>query len=75
MIKWFAGSRKNYYALFLCEEHGFIKGRLRTNMTDDKKYFAIKILKCTDVAGVEKIQQKKQREREHRREKRLNKSK
>ena len=75
MIKWFATGRKSYYGLFLCEEHGFIKGRLYTKNTDDEKYFAVKILKRTDVEGVEKIQQRKQQEREHRRQKRLNKSK
>ncbi|MBO5460075.1 MAG: exonuclease domain-containing protein [Lachnospira sp.] len=75
MVKWFATNSKNYYAMFICEEHGFIKGKLSTKSTDDDKYFAVKILKCTDADGVEKIYQKRLQEREHRRQKRLNKSK
>lgn len=72
-IKWFSTNRKNYYGLFNCEEHGIIKGRFRTKSTDDDKYFVIKILKCTDEAGAEKIRLKQQQEKEHRRQKRLNK--
>lgn len=73
-IKWFATNGKSYYGLFTCEEHGLMKGRFRTKHTDDDQYFVIKILKRTDEVGAEKIRQRQIREREHRRQKRLNKA-
>lgn len=73
-IKWFAAGGKSYYGLFSCEDHGLMKGRFRTKHTDDDQYFVIKVLKRTDEAGAEKIRKRQQNEREHRRQKRLNKS-
>lgn len=72
IIKWFATNSKNYYGLFLCEEHGYIKGRFRTKQTDSGRYYVVKILKCTNEAGAEKIRHRKVREQEHRRMKRQN---
>lgn len=72
-IKWFATNGKSYYGLFYCEEHGLVKGRFRTKHTDDDRYFVIKILKRTDEAGAEKLRLRQVQEKEHRRQRRLNK--
>ena len=42
-----------------------------TTPPDDKQYYAIRILKCTDEEGGKKIKMRQQREKEHRRAKRL----
>lgn len=72
-IKWFATNGKTYYGLFLCKEHGLIKGRFKVKHTDDDYYYAVKIFKCTDEDGAKKIYEKQIQEREHRRQRRLNK--
>lgn len=68
--KWFSTNARVYYGLFECAEHGLIKGRFKIRSTDNKKYYAVRILKLTDKSGEEKIKQKKLNELEHRRAKR-----
>ena len=65
-IKWFATNGKTYYGLFTCEEHGMIKGRFKTKQNDNQKYYVVRIMKCTDEAGAEKIRFRQKKEREHR---------
>ena len=67
LIKWFATNSKTYYGLFMCEEHGLIKGRFKVKQTDDDISYAVRIMKCTDEEGAEKIRQRQIKEREHRR--------
>jgi len=69
-IKWFATNSKVYYGLFECPEHGLIKGRFRTKQADNGQYYAIRIMKKTDIAGAQKIKDKQIKEREHKRLKR-----
>ena len=70
-IKWFATSSKNYYSVFVCDEHGLFKGRMKVKQSDDGQYYDVRILKHTDEAGVNKIIDKQKKEREHRRRKRM----
>jgi inhibitor of KinA sporulation pathway (predicted exonuclease) len=44
-IKWFSINSKIYYALCYCEEHGFVKCKIRMKKSDSDKYFVIKIIK------------------------------
>ena len=67
LIKWFATNSKTYYGLFMCEEHGLVKGRFKVKQTDDDKNYAVRILKLTDEEGAEKIRLRQVKEREHRR--------
>lgn len=69
-IKWFSTNAKGYHGLFFCEEHGLIKGRFRIKCTDGGKYYAVRIMKCTDEQGAEKLKQRQLREREHRKSRR-----
>lgn len=66
VIKWFSTNNRVYYGLFQCEEHGYIKGRIRVKCSDDGQYYAIKIMKLTDETGVQYIKNKQEKEREHR---------
>lgn len=74
-IKWFSTNSKTYFGLFECEEHGYIKGRIKTKPTDDDKYYAVRIMKMTDEAGADKIAKRKQNELEHRRKRRAEEKK
>ena len=52
---WFLNGNHGYYYLGCCEEHGYIKGRMRIKQSDDGRYFAVRILKATDEAGAQKM--------------------
>lgn len=69
-IKWFSASSKNYYALFNCEEHGFIKGKFKNKKAANGLYYSIRIMKLTDESGVEEIKARLLHERELRKERR-----
>lgn len=70
VIPWFSTNTKLYYGLFECNEHGYIKGKIRAKQADNDKFFAIKILKITDDAGAHKIYERQQATRERRKLKR-----
>lgn len=70
-IKWFATTSKNYYSVFVCEEHGLFKGRMKVKQSDNGQYYDVRIVKQTDEAGVDKVMDRQIKEREHRRRKRL----
>ncbi|PXV85323.1 exonuclease [Lachnotalea glycerini] len=44
-IKWFSINAKVYYALCYCNEHGFIKCKIRMKKSESDKYFVIKTIK------------------------------
>ena len=69
----FAGKNTPSHVYQTAEEHGLIKGRFKIKHTDDEQYYAVKILKRTDDAGAEKLHARQLQEREHRRQRRLNK--
>ena len=71
LIKWFATTSKTYYSVFVCEEHGTFKGKLKVKHNDNGLYYDVRIVKQTDEKGVDKIIDKQVKEREHRRRKRL----
>lgn len=70
-IRWFSSNQKTYYCLCFCEEHGYIKGKIKIRKTDNDLYYAVKILKLTDETGVQQIKQcqllarQKRRRRRH----------
>ncbi len=69
-IKWFSTNQKIYYSLAKCEEHGYLKGKMRIRKTDQDLFYAIKILKITDEEGAQKIKEKQLSNRERRKERR-----
>lgn len=70
IIPWFSTNTKLYYGLFKCEEHGYVKGKIRAKQADNGKFFAIKILKITDAEGANRIYERQQITREKRKLKR-----
>lgn len=44
-IAWFTNNSKNYYGLFYCREHGYLKGKIRMKKSITDGYFAVKTIK------------------------------
>lgn len=70
IVPWFSTNTKVYFGLFNCEEHGYMKGKIRAKYADNGKYFAVKILKLTDEEGAKQIYAKQETTREKRKLKR-----
>lgn len=69
-IRWFSGNTKTYYALGICNEHGYIKGKLRVKQAENGLFYVIKTCKHVDEEGAERIKGKQLLLREKRRQKR-----
>lgn len=69
-IRWFSANSRTYYALAICNEHGYLKGKLRIRQNDDGDYYAIKTLKLVDEEGAQSIRDRQQQLRIKRRERR-----
>lgn len=72
-IKWFSINSKAYYALGYCEEHGFMKCKIRMKKSDEDKYFVIKTTKSVSEEEGLSIRDKRDDLRIKRRIKRQNK--
>lgn len=69
-IRWFSGNQKMYYALGYCEQHGYLRGKIKIRKSEDNLFYAIKILKLTDEEGASQIKDRQLSTREKRRERR-----
>ena len=66
-IRWFTGNQRYYYSVGICPEHGPLKGKIRMKHTPDGQVYAVKTIKLTDEAGVEKIRRIKEETLDRRR--------
>ena len=62
-IDWFSNNNRNYYGVFLCKQHGYLKGKLRVKKSEDERYFAVKTIKI--ISKDEATSLKKQKEEIH----------
>ena len=69
-IRWFSDNSKTYYSLACCDEHGWLKGKIKLKKSDGEKVFAVKVLSLTDDQGADSIRQRQNAIRKKRREKR-----
>ena len=44
-IDWFTNNSKNYYGVFYCKQHGYLKGKMRVKKSDAGKVFIVKTMK------------------------------
>lgn len=70
VVKWFANGGSNYLAVGKCDEHGYVKSKVRLRKTDDGKYFAIKTTKLISKEDAGKIRGKQAKLRLKRQKKR-----
>jgi len=54
-IRWFTSGGKNYFSLSYCEEHGWLKGKIRIKKSEDGKYFCVKTLKLITAQEAQEI--------------------
>ena len=57
-IKWFSDNGRNHFAVGYCEEHGYVKCKVRVRKAADGAFFAIKTTKLIGEAEVDKIRDK-----------------
>ncbi len=69
-ITWFSPNGKHYYAVSQCEEHGYLKGKIRMRKSVHEELYVVKTIKLVDEATVEELYRKKDQVREIRKEKR-----
>lgn len=69
-IRWFSGNAKTYFCQAYCENHGFLKGKIRMKKTEDGKFYVIKTLKLVSEDEAFLIKKKQEEVRKKRREKR-----
>lgn len=58
-IRWFASGSRNYLCLARCEEHGWLKGKIRLRQREDEKYYAVKTLRLVTEKEVEQISERR----------------
>ena len=59
-IRWFPVGSRNYLCLAYCEQHGYLKGKIRLRQRSDGKYYAIKTLKAITPEEAYEIIEKKE---------------
>ncbi len=50
---------QNYFCLAYCEEHGWLRGKIRVKKSENGKYFCIKILKLVTPEDAQEIKERK----------------
>ena len=58
-IRWFSNGNGSYFSLSYCEEHGWLKGKIKLRKAESGNYFCIKILKLITPEEAEEVRQKK----------------
>lgn len=70
-IRWFANGNKNYICLAYCEEHGYLKGKIRLKKSEDQTgFFCVKTLKLISEAQAQTLYDRQETLRERKRIKR-----
>ncbi len=59
-IRWFPVGGSNYFCLAYCEEHGYLKGKIRLRHTRDNLCYAIKTVKTISPEEAYEIREKKE---------------
>lgn len=59
-IRWFTPNQKIYYALSVCPEHGFLKGKIRIKKADEDRVYVVKTLKLVDEKEAQTIYSRKE---------------
>lgn len=59
-VRWFTSNSKNYYCLSHCQEHGFLKGKIRIKKTDHDTFYAVKTLRLADEEEVKAVLERKE---------------
>lgn len=69
VMRWYSDNGKIYYSLSYCNEHGYIKGKMRMKKTDNGRYFVVKTLKLVSPEIAMDLREKKEEMARKRKEK------
>lgn len=58
-LRWFMNNSRIYESISQCQEHGYIKGKVRIRKTDEDMFYAVKTLKLVNEQKAEEIRQKR----------------
>ncbi len=73
-IRWFTPNGKHYYNVSYCDEHGYMKSKIRIRKTEDGQTYVIRTQKFISEEDVEDIIKRREQARQHRKEKRAAKN-
>ena len=59
-IRWFINNSKMYESVSLCQEHGYVKGKVKIRRTEENRFYAIKTLKPVTKEEAEEIREKRE---------------
>lgn len=59
-IRWFLNNSKVYESISFCQEHGYVKGKIRIRKTEEDRFYAIKTIKNVDEEKAEAIHEKRE---------------
>ncbi len=59
-IRWFSANTRHYYSLSWCEEHGFVKGKIRMKKAENGNCYVVKTIKSVDAQEAENIRKKQE---------------
>ena len=71
-IRWFSGNGKTYLCQAYCENHGFLKAKIRMKKASEGTFYVVKTLKLVSKEDAFEIKKKQEEVRKKRREKRKN---
>lgn len=54
-LKWFTANGRHYYCLAYCEQHGYLKGKIRVRKTENGKIYIVKTTKLISPEEAEVI--------------------
>lgn len=58
-IRWFLNNSKVYESVSFCQEHGYVKGKIRIRKTEEDRFYAVKTIKNVDEQKAEDIRGKR----------------
>lgn len=59
-IRWFLNNSKMYESMSICQEHGYVKGKIKIRRTEEDRFYAIKTLKSATIEEAEELREKKE---------------
>lgn len=63
-IKWFTPNGKHYLSVSSCQEHGYLKAKIRVRKTDSGKLYVVKTMRLIDEEQVNEIVEKRNQARQ-----------
>lgn len=59
-IRWFSYGQRFYFAMGICPEHGYMKGKIRVKKSERELYYGVKTVKAASEEELELLVQKRE---------------